>query len=34
VIPGTSSVRHLESNVAVADIVLDPAAAAALTSAG
>jgi pyridoxine 4-dehydrogenase len=33
-IPGTSSVRHLEENLAVADIELDPAAVDALTAAG
>jgi pyridoxine 4-dehydrogenase len=33
-IPGTSSVRHLEENLAAADIELDPAALDALTSAG
>jgi pyridoxine 4-dehydrogenase len=33
-IPGTSSVRHLEDNLAVADIELDAAAREALTSAG
>jgi pyridoxine 4-dehydrogenase len=33
-IPGTSSVRHLEENVAVADIELDAAAVDALTAAG
>jgi len=32
-IPGTSSVRHLEENLAVADIELDPAAVDALTAA-
>jgi pyridoxine 4-dehydrogenase len=31
-IPGTSSVRHLEENIAAADIVLDPAAREALTA--
>jgi pyridoxine 4-dehydrogenase len=33
-IPGTSSVRHLEENLAVADIELDAAALEALASAG
>jgi len=33
-IPGTSSVRHLEENLAAADIELDPAALDALTAAG
>ena len=33
-IPGTSSVRHLEENLAVADIELDAAAIEALASAG
>ena len=33
-IPGTSSVRHLEENLAVADIELDAAAMEALASAG